>query len=278
MLIHQIGGCQQKIENCQIQLNTLAQLTSSHGKKTWDGQKSGRIICRLKPQFPLHHVLRNVRGMGSDTHRASRHCSPANPQGLLWDVFALDSPTLRYVWKSISSAHRPRSCPCVVPIWQFSKVPMASWGIYRCGVGIVRSTSATVNSNSVKKMNVAFSEKELFSILAMPSHWIVALSQNLKTSICRKIGYSAFHRSKGIDKILHHPSLFCQDLDQKIGFFSPFNPSMGGVGRDYTVIYHVQFTVFCVWLEILAACVFQSLCGNERMQLSFNYSGSFLSD
>lgn len=83
-------------ENCQIHLNTLAQLTSSHGKKSWDGQKSGRMICRLEPQFPLHHVLRNVEGLGLDTHRVSRDHSPVNPQGLLWDVFPVDSLTLRY--------------------------------------------------------------------------------------------------------------------------------------------------------------------------------------
>lgn len=32
MSIQQTGGCQQKDGNCQSQLNTLAQLTSSHGK------------------------------------------------------------------------------------------------------------------------------------------------------------------------------------------------------------------------------------------------------
>lgn len=96
MSIHQIGSCQQMAENCQIQLNTLAQLTSSHGKKSWDGQKSGRMICRLEPQFPLHNVLRNVGGLGLDTHRVSRDHRPENPQGLLWDVFPVDSLTLRY--------------------------------------------------------------------------------------------------------------------------------------------------------------------------------------
>ena len=49
------------------------------------------------------------------------------------------------------------------------------------------------------------------------------------------------------------PPSSCQHLDQKIGFFAPFNPSMGGVGGDDTVIYHVQFTVLYVWLEILLA-------------------------
>lgn len=87
MSIHQIGDCQQMAEKCQIQLKTLAQLTSSHGKKSWDGQKSGRVICRLEPQFPLHHVLRNVGGMGSDTHGVSRDHSPMDLQGLLYDAF-----------------------------------------------------------------------------------------------------------------------------------------------------------------------------------------------
>jgi len=74
----------------------------------------------------------------------------------------------------------------------------------------------------------------------------------------------------------HHfiPPPSCQHLDQKIGFFASFNPSMGGVGGDYIVIYHVQFTVLYVWSEILlSAWVFQRLHRNERMHLSFNYSG-----
>lgn len=128
MSIYQIGGCQQTAKNCQIQLNTLAQLTSSHGKKSWSGQKSGRMICSLEPQFPLHHVLRNVGGMGPDTHRASRDRSPANPQGLLWDVFPVDSSTLRYAWKTISPARRPRLCPCVVAGWPSPKVSNVPWG------------------------------------------------------------------------------------------------------------------------------------------------------
>lgn len=128
MSIHQIHGCQQTAENCQIQLNTLAQLTSSHGKKSWDSQKSGRMICRLKPHFPLHHVLRNVGGVGLDTHRDSRDLSPVNPQGLLEDVFLVDSSTLRCTRKSISPARRPRLCPCVVPVWPSLKISNMPWG------------------------------------------------------------------------------------------------------------------------------------------------------
>lgn len=128
MSIHQIGGCQQLAENCQIQLNTLAQLTSSHGKKSWDGQKSGRMICRREPQFPLHHVLRNVGGLGPDTHRVSRDHSPVNPQGLLWDVFPVDSLTLRFIWKTISHSRRPWVCPCAVPGCPSPKVSNVPWG------------------------------------------------------------------------------------------------------------------------------------------------------
>lgn len=213
--------------------------------------------------------------------------TPTEPAGIAAlqthrDFCGMFFPWIHRPWGMLAKPSHPHVGPdcahVLSPAGRPLRFQMCLGGIYRCRVGIVQSTSANVNSNYVKKMPVAFSEEEHFSILAMPSPWIVALSQNLKTSVCRQLACSAFHGTKGIDKTtLLHPSSSCQHLDEKIGFFAPFNPFVGGVGGDYTVIFHVQFTVLYVWLEILlAAWVFQRLRGNERMQLSLNYSGSFL--
>lgn len=98
---------------------------------------------------------------------------------------------------------------------------MCLGGIYRCRVGILQSISANINSNYVKKMPVAFSEEEYFFILAMPSHWIIALSQNTKTSVCKQLAFSAFHGTKGIDKTtLLHPSLLNVNIwTKRLDFF-----------------------------------------------------------
>lgn len=212
-------------ENCQIQLNTLAQLTSSHGKKSWDGQKSGRMIYRLEPQFPLHSVLRNVGGLGPDTHRVSRDHSPLNPQGLLWDVFPVDSLALRYLGKPSHTHVGPDRARVLSLALHPLRFQMCLGGVYRCRVGILQSTSANVNRNYVKKMPVAFSEEEYFIILAMPSPRIIALSQNIKTSVCRQLAFSAFHGTKGIDKkMLLHPSLLLSIYGPKDWIFAFFQP------------------------------------------------------
>lgn len=102
---------------------------------------------------------------------------------------------------------------------------MCLGGIYRCRVGILQSTSANVNSNYVKKMPVAFSEEEYFFTLAMPSPRIIALSQNMETSVCRQLAFSAFHSTKGIDeKMLLYPSLLLSICGPKDWIFSSFQP------------------------------------------------------
>lgn len=102
---------------------------------------------------------------------------------------------------------------------------MCLGGVYRCRVGILQSTSANVNRNYVKKMPVAFSEEEYFIILAMPSPRIIALSQNIKTSVCRQLAFSAFHGTKGIDKkTLLHPSLLLSIYGPKDWIFAFFQP------------------------------------------------------
>lgn len=229
MLIHQIGGCQQTAENCQIQLNALAQLTSSHGKKSWDGQKSGRMICRLEPQFPLHHVLRNVGGGWVRT--------PTEPAGIsaLWthrDFCGMFFPWIHQPWGMLGKASHPHVGPDRAHVLSLASHPLrfqtCLGGIYRCRVGIVQSTSANVNSNYVKKMPVAFSEEEHFSILAMPFPWIVALSQNLKTSVCRQLACSAFHGTKRIDKTtLLHPSHLLSTFGPKDWNFCSFQSLHG---------------------------------------------------
>lgn len=130
---------------------------------------------------------------------------------------------------------------------------MCLGGIYRCRVGILQSSSANVNSNYVKKMPVAFSEEEYFSILAMPSPRIIALSQNMKTSVCRQLAFSVFHGTKGIDKkMLLHPSLLLSIYGSKDWIFSSFQPLEGRSWR------RLHSYLSCAihspqWLEILLA-------------------------
>lgn len=277
MLIHQIHGCQQTAENCQIQLSTLAQLTSSHGKKSWDGQKSGRMICRLKPHFPLHHVLRNVGGWV---------WTPTEPAEIttLWthrDFWRMFSLWIHQPWDILGKASVLHVGPDRAHVLSLSGHPQrfqtCLGGIYRCRVGILQSTSAKVNNNYVKKMPVAISEEEHFSILAVHSPWIALLSQNLKTSVCRQLACSAFHGNKGIDKttLLHPPS--CQHLDQKIRILLLSSSPCEELEEIIQLFIMCNSQSSIVWLEILlTAWVFQRLSGNERMQLSFNYSWSFL--
>lgn len=72
------------------------------------------------------------------------------------------------------------------------------------------------------------SVEERFSVPAMPSPRRVVLSQNLKTSLCRQFSCSAFHGTKGIDKIkLLHPSLLLTTFGPKDWIFCSFQPLYG---------------------------------------------------
>lgn len=120
--------------------------------------------------------------------------TPTESAGItvLWthrDFCGMFFPWILWPWGSFekpSHTHVGPECAHVLSLAVHPpRFQMCLGGIYRWRAGILQSPSANVNSNYVKKMPVAFSEEEYFFILAMPSPLITALSQNIKTSLCR---------------------------------------------------------------------------------------------
>lgn len=161
--------------------------------------------------------------------------TPTEPAGIAAprthrDFCGMFFPWIHQPWGMFGKASHPHVGPdrahVLSPVGHPLRFQTCLGGIYRCRVGIVQSASASINSNYVKKMPVAFSE-EHFSILAMPSPWIVALSQNLKTSVCRQLACRAVDGTKGIDKTLLHPSFLLSTFGPKDWIFCSFQPLHG---------------------------------------------------